>query len=232
MDKVKVISLLQPYAQLVVEGHKKIETRSWKPSPETWQEIARLNGELYIHASKKINYAGLELCSTNEYFKKCIPEPGRMRTGAIIGKVTLHGFRSTNEQGVLHGISKQERAFGDYSENRWLWYLTNPIKFDKPIETKGALSVWEYEFPVPYMTIHFEDHGQDFLRWTVDGLGRVIDCQPFQGHVWIGLIVVNIKDLAKGDKVHYYHPSKPKELRTINYVVKGLSHIVNSPAHV
>lgn len=33
------------------------------------------------------------------------------------------------------------------------------------------------------VTIQFEDHGQDFLKWTIDG-SKVIDCQPFQFTVW------------------------------------------------
>lgn len=37
----------------------------------------------------------------------------------------------------------------------------------------------------PIIKITFEDTGQDFLEWYVrDGI--VIDCQPFQGYVWVG----------------------------------------------
>lgn len=41
---MKVISLRQPWALLVVLGHKKIETRSWKTT---------YRGDLLIHASQK-----------------------------------------------------------------------------------------------------------------------------------------------------------------------------------
>lgn len=40
--KKKVLSLTEPYATLIKEGKKRIETRSWKTS---------YRGELYIHAS-------------------------------------------------------------------------------------------------------------------------------------------------------------------------------------
>ena len=40
---MKVLSLTEPYAALIKERKKKIETRSWKTS---------YRGELYIHASK------------------------------------------------------------------------------------------------------------------------------------------------------------------------------------
>ncbi len=34
--------------------------------------------------------------------------------------------------------------------------------------------------------IHFEDHGQDFLKWYLDERGYVLDSQPFQRNVWVG----------------------------------------------
>ena len=44
---MKVLSIIEPWASLIKEGKKVIETRSWKTT---------YRGELYIHASnKKIN---------------------------------------------------------------------------------------------------------------------------------------------------------------------------------
>ena len=42
---MKVLSLTEPYAALIKERKKKIETRSWKTS---------YRGELYIHASSRL----------------------------------------------------------------------------------------------------------------------------------------------------------------------------------
>lgn len=42
---MKVLSVIEPWATLIKEGKKKIETRSWKTS---------YRGELYLHASKKV----------------------------------------------------------------------------------------------------------------------------------------------------------------------------------
>lgn len=41
---MKVLSIIEPWATLIKEGKKVIETRSWKTS---------YRGELYIHASNK-----------------------------------------------------------------------------------------------------------------------------------------------------------------------------------
>jgi len=35
------------------------------------------------------------------------------------------------------------------------------------------------------ITVHFEDHGQDFLEWDIEA-GVVVDCRPFQGWFWNG----------------------------------------------
>lgn len=34
--------------------------------------------------------------------------------------------------------------------------------------------------------IHFEDNGQDFLRWYLDKEGYVIKSEPFQTRIWEG----------------------------------------------
>lgn len=34
--------------------------------------------------------------------------------------------------------------------------------------------------------IHFEDNGQDFLWWTLNKEGLVVDCGPFQKSIWEG----------------------------------------------
>ena len=41
---IKVLSIIEPWATLIKENKKYIETRTWKTS---------YRGELYIHASKK-----------------------------------------------------------------------------------------------------------------------------------------------------------------------------------
>ncbi|MFT4191665.1 MAG: hypothetical protein QM617_09115 [Comamonas sp.] len=47
-------------------------------------------------------------------------------------------------------------------------------------------------------TIHFQDHGQDFLEWDLDSVGHVVGCRPFQADVWMRHTVFNFADLAPG----------------------------------
>jgi hypothetical protein len=136
MNKIKVFTLKQPWAYLYVIGAKVFETRSFQ---------REYRGELYIHASAKIDFNDLELCRNSPYFRKFIPDPssGILTQGAIIGKVNIVEIVRTEI--IRREISIQERAFGDYSDNRFAWRATNPELFKQPIPAKGSLGIWEYE---------------------------------------------------------------------------------------
>ena len=54
--------------------------------------------------------------------------------------------------------------------------------------------------PGPH-TIHFEDHGQDFLEWDVDAHGVVTDSRPCQAWCWKGAVLIN--NAAPGGIVAY-----------------------------
>lgn len=145
MAKVNVITLSQPWAQLVVSGAKGNETRGWKPSQEVWERICSCGRDLYIHAAKKFQINYPEYFKNERHFKKFIVSNSTLITGAIIGKVRLCGFKSTNDKEFLRSLTAQEKAFGDYNPNRWAWPLEEPEIFDHPINVDGKLSVWEYE---------------------------------------------------------------------------------------
>ncbi len=146
MNKVKVISLLQPWASLLVMGHKTIETRSWN---------TKYRGELYIHASKRKIIAHeqtYDLVSALEEIPGFIDNYAHLPYGAIIGKVNLNNvFQSENfftkDQDWSTGIkiSKLEMALGDYSPNRFGWDTDSPIQFSKPTPAKGQLRIWSFD---------------------------------------------------------------------------------------
>jgi len=81
--------------------------------------------------------------------------------------------------------------------------------------------------PVRVTMIVFADHGQDFLRWTVNEHGVVIDSQPFQASVWRGMEVPNVADLKEGDIVELIvrDPGKPTLRSNIKYPVERVERI-------
>lgn len=128
---MKVLSLIQPWATLIALGEKKIETRSWN---------TKHRGPLAIHAGIKIDIKACEhpvFCSILQ--KHNINE---LPTGVIIATCNLDDIKRTEE--LKDTISIQERAFGDYSEFRFGWLLSN-VKQITPIAAKGQLKLWEFD---------------------------------------------------------------------------------------
>lgn len=64
--------------------------------------------------------------------------------------------------------------------------------------------------------LHFTDHGQDFLRWELDAKGKVIGCEPFQGFIWKGKVVMFPERLRAGDVVYFVNKGESAS-RSIRY---------------
>src|SRR5207249_2427229 len=135
---MKVLSLLQPWATLVVIGAKKIETRSWSTD---------YRGTLLIHASK--GKAGSSF-AVEFPFTKHITDFKALPFGMIIGEVTLEkilrveDFAFSDEE--MNKLTLEEKAFGDYKEGRYGWLLTDPVEFENKIPARGHLRLWDFHF--------------------------------------------------------------------------------------
>ena len=128
---MKVLSIIEPWATLIKERKKFVETRSWKTS---------YRGELYIHASsKKINKNDLHI---KELFK-LIPNI-QMGYGNIICKCKLVDCVYMDKD-FLEKIQKNKQEFlcGEYSEGRYAWILED-IEPISRIPAKGRLNIWNY----------------------------------------------------------------------------------------
>jgi len=133
------LSLTQPWASLVAEGHKRYETRSWRTS---------YCGPLAIHASKGFPKWAKEWMATDYDVDKVWKgrSPSDLPRGAVIGTVTLEGcYRPEDISFVLEEDRRHETAFGDWSKGRWIWHFTVPVLFEKTIPATGALGLWRWE---------------------------------------------------------------------------------------
>lgn len=129
---MKVINLLEPWASLIKEKVKYIETRSWKTN---------YRGELYICASKRkltkndfINY------KTQISLLKDI----NFKYGYIIAKCKLVDCKYMTEELITEvKKNKNEYISGDYQVGRYAWFLED-IEEINPIKAKGQLGLWNY----------------------------------------------------------------------------------------
>jgi predicted transcriptional regulator len=125
---MKVLTIKQPWAELIVSGYKKYEFRSWK---------TKYRGKILIHAGMS-----LEKDMVNR-FKDYNLE---YKLGAIIGEATLEDCilvdkefneKLRKENPIVYGRSNHVETYA--------WKLNNIKKYDKPIEIKGKLGLWNYE---------------------------------------------------------------------------------------
>jgi hypothetical protein len=136
---MKAITLWQPWAQLIVQGDKLIETRS---------RNTNIRGRVAIHAAKA-DHSGLLLhipMRELEFFQEAgvtgIKEPPR---GAIVGTIEIIDSWPIEEIIGTGYDTPKERAFGDWRPGRWGWILQKPVLFDKPIPAKGSQGFWSWE---------------------------------------------------------------------------------------
>ena len=126
---MKVLTIKQPWASLIMLGLKKYEFRSWKTD---------YRGELLIHAGKGIDKDGMER------LKKYIPE--NMPTERILGKVKLIDCIKTSPE-FYDKVQKENKYIYAKSvfNQDYAWQMEVIEVYDNPIKVKGKLRLWNYE---------------------------------------------------------------------------------------
>lgn len=126
---MKVLTLKQPWASLIINGYKEYEFRSWK---------TKYRGDFLIHAGLGVDKEAL---NRFDYLNLDYPK------GCIIGKATLTDcllvndklkdeLKRKNENVYLGAINKETDEYAFKLEN---------VKRIKPIYVKGKLGFWEYD---------------------------------------------------------------------------------------
>lgn len=136
---MKVLSLREPFATLIKEKKKLVETRSFKTN---------YRGELYIHAS--VTKIDKETRNRKELFDLLGNES--LGFGRIICKCRLVDcIYMTKEYVEDMKINHfEEYLCGEYKEGRYAWILDSIEPLEEPIKAKGQLGIWNYytEFDV------------------------------------------------------------------------------------
>lgn len=126
---MKVLTIKQPWATLIMQGDKRFEFRSWQ---------TKYRGDLLIHAGKGIDKEAMKRLA--KYLPNEIP------LGKILGKVILVDcIRMCPEfKEMLLKENSDIYTKSSFSEN-FGWQVEDVQVFDEPIEAKGHLSLWEYD---------------------------------------------------------------------------------------
>ena len=129
---MKVVSIIEPWASLIKENVKYIETRSWKTN---------YRGKIYIHASLK------KVPKKDERINNLITllKDKDFKYGHIIAEATLVDCIYMDEEFISKiKNNNQEYICGEYSIGRYAWVLEDIKELSKPIPAKGSLGIWNY----------------------------------------------------------------------------------------
>ena len=140
---MKVISIKEPFATLINNGMKRIETRSWKTN---------YRGELLIHACGK----GISKEILINDFIINLTKGMDMNYGNIICKCNLVDCIYMDEN-FLEDIKQNslEYNLGVYKLGRYAWILED-IEPIYPIPAKGRLNIWNID--LEYKLINKSHH--------------------------------------------------------------------------
>jgi activating signal cointegrator 1 len=126
---MKAISLWQPWASAIALGLKSVETRHW---------ATRYTGPIAIHAAKRWTAAEREFAAVEHGLGRL---PKRLPLGAIVATARLMGCRFT--QDVRHQLGTIERLYGDYSDGRYAWFLTDVVALPEPVGYRGSQGLFD-----------------------------------------------------------------------------------------
>lgn len=129
---IKVLSIKEPFATLIKEKIKRIETRSWKTN---------YRGELYIHASiskstlEHKDGAFLELIQDLSYQQGFIICKCQLVDCVYMTKDYIEDMKKNHYREYLCGL---------YEEGRYAWVLDEIEPLSSPLPAKGRLGIWNY----------------------------------------------------------------------------------------
>jgi hypothetical protein len=139
---MKIISIWQPWASLIVHGFKVNETRGWAAPKSV------IRNTIGIAATKNIlpeQRAAYEDPAFQRFYRETgLPPLEELPRGAILGTAFLNSCDLIDEE-TLDDITDEEKAFGWYEVGRYAWRLRYPKPFDHPVIARGAQGLWEHD---------------------------------------------------------------------------------------
>ena len=155
--KIKALSFRQPWAELVLQGKKSLDLRTWS---------TRHRGPLAIYASQTVEK---ERCQEHGI------DPDRVTTGAVIGLVDLVGVVELDN--TSYAARANEHLGGrQFHSPMFGWELANPRPLVEPQPAKGRLLLFEVDIP--------ETAGEIKPEGLFNEAEQETRADPFAGGLW------------------------------------------------
>ena len=124
---MKVLTIKEPWATLIIDGYKKYEFRSWKTN---------YRGKILIHTSKLLEKNILK--RFDEYNLDC-------KCGYIIGEACIADCIKVDENFNNELLRIDNIVYANNHVGIYAWKLEQIKKYDNPVPCKGKLGLWNYE---------------------------------------------------------------------------------------
>jgi hypothetical protein len=120
---MKALSLKQPWAELILQGRKKIELRKWNTN---------FRGDFLIHSSKIP-----DLKAMRELGFDSLP------LGCIVGRAKLVGVKRYFDDGEFGNDKELHMANNDWGK---FGFILNNVERLEPLFVNGKLNFWNFEY--------------------------------------------------------------------------------------
>lgn len=130
---MRALTLREPWASLVLEGVKTIETRSW---------ATRYRGELLIHAGcSRVPRGDAHAAELMALLT------GPLHCGMIVARCELVDCVRIDED-YARELARREPVnyiCGDFTPGRYAWVLGDVRTLERPVPARGRLGLWNWE---------------------------------------------------------------------------------------
>jgi hypothetical protein len=136
---MKVISVWQPWATLLIQGFKKFETRTWQAPTSV------IGTRIGIAATKQIKQEQIVALMGQE-FQHAYSQTGlsaltELPRGCILGTALLRSSEIMTAESMA-AVTETERTFGYWTPGRFAWLLEDLAPYDQPIFARGGQGIW------------------------------------------------------------------------------------------
>ncbi|NPV68430.1 MAG: ASCH domain-containing protein [Anaerolineae bacterium] len=121
---MKTLSIRQPWAELILQGRKTIELRTWRTN---------YRGPLLIHAGGNVEY---DACAAYGL------DPEVLVRGALVGTVEVVDMVTFNHASFA-ALRNEHLDPGEWPGDLVGWRLANPCRLPAPIPLRGRLGLFE-----------------------------------------------------------------------------------------
>jgi len=120
---MKALSFRQPWAELILQGRKTIDLRTWS---------THYRGRLAIHASKQVERDICEMYGL---------DPATLATGALVGTVEVVDMVAMDDES-WETLRNQHLKPGPFPGDLLGWRVTDPRRLPQPIPFRGRLGLF------------------------------------------------------------------------------------------